>query len=92
MRREGERLILEGEVTLGVAASLLAQSEPLLREGVSEVDFSGVTDTDSAALALAIEWIRQASAAGRSLRFSNLPESMRNMARLYAVTDLLPSS
>lgn len=89
MRREGDRLVLEGAVTLGVAAAILAESASLLAEGVAVVDFSGVTNTDSAALALAVEWMCQSAAAGRPLHFANLPESMRNMARLYAVTELL---
>jgi phospholipid transport system transporter-binding protein len=89
MRREGDRLILDGEVTLGVAAVALAESTPLLAEGVTVVDFSAVTTTDSAAIALAVEWMRQAAAAGRTLKFANMPESMRNMAKLYAVTEIL---
>lgn len=89
MRREGDRLVLEGAVTLGVAAAMLVQSAPLLAAGVVVVDFAAVTSTDSAALALAVEWKRQSALAGRSLYFANLPESMRNMARLYAVTEIL---
>jgi phospholipid transport system transporter-binding protein len=89
MRREGDRLILEGEITLGLAAAALAESTPLLAEGVTVVDFAAVTTTDSAAIALAVEWMRQAAAAGRKLQFANMPESMRNMAKLYAVTELL---
>lgn len=89
MRREGDRLILDGAVTLGAAAAMLAESAPLLVEGVSVVDFAAVTGTDSAAIALAVEWKRQAAAAGRELQFANLPESMRNMAKLYAVTEIL---
>ncbi len=89
MRREGERLILEGEVTLGRAAAMLAESTSLMAEGVTVVDFGAVTTTDSAAIALAVEWLRQAAVAGRKLQFANMPGSMRKMAKLYAVTELL---
>lgn len=89
MQREGDRLMLDGAVTLGVAAAMLTESAPLLADGVAVVDFAAVTATDSAALALAVEWKRQAAAAGRDLQFANLPESMRNMAKLYAVTEIL---
>ena len=89
MRREGDRLVLDGAVTLGVAAAMLAESAPLMAEGVSVVDFAAVTATDSAALALAVEWKRQAAASGLNLQFANLPDSMRNMAKLYAVTEIL---
>ncbi len=89
MRRDGERLLLEGPVTLAVAAGMLLESEAFLADGITVVDFSGVTTTDSAALALAVEWMRQSAASDRVLKFSNLPESMRNMAKLYAVTEFL---
>ena len=89
MRRDGERLLLEGPVTLAVAAGMLLESEAFLEDGITVVDFSGVTTTDSAALALAVEWMRQSAASNRALKFSNLPESMRNMAKLYAVTEFL---
>jgi phospholipid transport system transporter-binding protein len=92
MRREGESLILDGAVTLATAAGLLAQSEAHFAEGVAEVDFGAVTETDSAALALALEWARRVAAGGRTLRIANIPESMKNMARLYAVTELLSLS
>ena len=89
MRREGERLLLEGPVTLAVAAGMLVESEAFLADGITVVDFYGVTTTDSAALALAVEWMRRSAASNRALKLSNLPESMRNMAKLYAVTELL---
>jgi phospholipid transport system transporter-binding protein len=89
MRLEGERLILEGAVTLGTAEALLAESEAHLAGGVGEIDFGAVTETDSAAIALALEWARRAAVQGRTLRFAGIPESMKNMAQLYAVTELL---
>jgi phospholipid transport system transporter-binding protein len=89
MRLEGERLILEGAVTLGTAEALLTESEAHLIAGVTEIDFGAVTETDSAAIALALEWARRAATQHRTLRFANIPESMKNMAQLYAVTELL---
>jgi phospholipid transport system transporter-binding protein len=92
MRREGENLLLDGAVTLVTASELLAQSDAYFAEGVAAVDFGAVTDTDSAALALVLEWARRAAIQGRTLRIVNIPESMKNMARLYAVTELLSLS
>ena len=45
MRREGERLLLEGPVTLAVAAGMLVESEAFLADGITVVDFYGVTTT-----------------------------------------------
>jgi phospholipid transport system transporter-binding protein len=54
------------------------------------VDLGEVTEMDSAALALCLAWLRDARAAGGSLSFANLPESLQTIARLYGVHSLLP--
>jgi phospholipid transport system transporter-binding protein len=89
-RREGNRLLLEGAVTVATVPSLLDAGAAQLRDGVEVVDFAAVTEVDSAALALALAWLRAAQASGRTLRFANLPPAMANLARLYAVDELLP--
>ena len=60
------------------------------REGATTVDLGEVKEVDSSALALLLAWLREAKAAGRSLVFANLPESLQTIARLYGVQDLLP--
>jgi phospholipid transport system transporter-binding protein len=89
-RREGDRLLLEGAVTVGTVPSLLDAGSAQLRDGVEVIDFAAVTEVDSAALALALAWLRGARAAGRTIRFANLPPAMEKLARLYAVDELLP--
>jgi phospholipid transport system transporter-binding protein len=89
-RREGNRLFLEGAVTAGTVPTLLDEGAAELRNGVEIVDFAAVTDLDSAALALALAWLREARAAGRAIRFANLPPAMENLARLYAIDEFLP--
>lgn len=88
-RREGNRLFLEGAVTVATVPALLEAGAAQLREGVEIVDFAAVTEVDSAALALALAWLRAAHASGRTLRFASLPPAMQNLARLYAVDELL---
>lgn len=90
IRREGNRLLLEGAVTAGTVPWLLDAGAAQLRDGVEVVDFAAVTEVDSAALALALAWLRATRASGRTIRFANLPRAMENLARLYAVDELLP--
>jgi phospholipid transport system transporter-binding protein len=90
VRRDGNRLLLDGAVTAGTVPALLDEGVAQLRDGVEVVDFAAVTEVDSAALALALAWLRAARAAGRPIRFANLPAAMGNLARLYAVDGLLP--
>jgi phospholipid transport system transporter-binding protein len=89
-RRDGNRLVLEGAVTVETVPALLEEGRAQLRDGVDVVDFGAVTAVDSAAVALAVAWLREARAAGRGLAFANPPPALRNLARLYAVDDLIP--
>jgi phospholipid transport system transporter-binding protein len=92
IRRESDSLILEGAVTLNTVAALAVAVEEHLRQGARVVDFASVTEVDSAAIALALEWLRQAEESKTALRFANLPAAMQNLAKLYGVSELLQSA
>jgi phospholipid transport system transporter-binding protein len=92
MRREGEMLVLEGAMTFDTVPELMSAAEEHFRQGAGAIDFAAVTEVDSAAVALALEWVRQAERANVALRLVNLPESMRNLAKLYGVSELLQHS
>jgi phospholipid transport system transporter-binding protein len=87
--QEGDRLLVEGPVTIGTVSSLLAQSLALLAPGVAVLDFQRATEVDSAAVALALECMREARRRKLTLSLANLPEAMQHLAQLYAVSDLL---
>ena len=89
VRREGNRLLAEGAVTAETVPSLLGEGTAQRRNGVEVIDLAAVTEVDSAALALALAWPREARAAGRTIRLANLPPETENLARLYAVDELL---
>jgi phospholipid transport system transporter-binding protein len=90
VRREESRLVLSGPVTLGNVTQMLEEGRRHLADGAATVDLGEVKEVDSSALALLLAWLREAKAAGRSLVFANLPESLQTIARLYGVQDLLP--
>jgi phospholipid transport system transporter-binding protein len=89
LRREGDLLLLEGPVTLETVPGLVSAAEAHLRQGAGVIDLKGVTEIDSSAVALALEWVRQAERAGVPLRLINVPPSMQNLATLYGVSELL---
>ena len=90
IRREGVRILLSGPVTLANAASVLEEGRQHLAEGVATVDLAEVGELDSALLAVALAWLREAKAAQREIAFVNPPESLQTLARLYGVETLLP--
>ncbi|MEK7436770.1 MAG: STAS domain-containing protein [Pseudomonadota bacterium] len=87
--QEGDRLLVQGPVTIGTVSALLAEARALLVQGVAVLDFEAVTEVDSAAVALALECLREARARELALSLTNLPEAMQNLAELYAVSELL---
>ena len=89
IRRDGDSLFLEGALTLGTVTDLAGAVQEHLRQGAKVVDFRGVTEVDSSAVALALEWQRQAAESNTALRFANLPAAMQNLAKLYGVSELL---
>ena len=60
-------------------------------EGTGELilDLAQVERTDSAGLALLIEWLRRAQAANRTLRFANIPAQVQTLIRINGLQDAL---
>ncbi|HEV3009031.1 MAG TPA: STAS domain-containing protein [Burkholderiales bacterium] len=90
IRREGRKMTVSGPVTLATAARLLDEGRQHLAEGVRTVDLGEVSEMDSALLALALAWLRDARAAKREIKFANPPEGLQTLSRLYGVEQLLP--
>ncbi len=87
LTREGEALKVVGPVNINSVAALLKQSSGMLN-GIQVVDLADVTEVDSAAVSLLLEWRRQTQ--NTALRFTNLPASLKSLADLYGVADLIP--
>jgi phospholipid transport system transporter-binding protein len=95
-RRDGNRLVVSGPVTLATAAQVLEEGRRYLTEGrrrqdegVRVVDLAEVTEMDSALLAVLLAWQREATGRERALEFANAPASLSTIARLYGVQGLL---
>ncbi|HUP30082.1 MAG TPA: STAS domain-containing protein [Usitatibacter sp.] len=89
----GEVLALEGALSFETLPAVLAQSvEYAARADLPErltIDFAAITGVDSSAVALLLEWRRQAQARGKRLDFVNLPPNLLALAQLYGVAELI---
>jgi len=87
---DGGHFELRGPVIFATAGELLTAGNHLFA-GVTEIslDLSKVTRVDSAALALLIEWLRQANQADHTLKFTGMPEKLRSIARLTGTEHIL---
>jgi len=90
IRREGAALKIDGPIHMANARALMSEGSALLGPEVTSIDMGSVTEVDSAAVSLLLEWQREAAKHQTSLRFTNLPENVKSLAALYGVTDLLP--
>ncbi len=89
IRLDSETLSVDGSLTIETVPALVGAVAPYLGQGARRIDFSGVTEVDSAAVALALEWLRQGAARNVPLELVNLPAVLRNLANLYGVANLL---
>lgn len=54
-----------------------------------KIDFSKLEKVDSSAVSLMLAWLREAQRTRIKLRFTNVPDNLMSLARLYGVADLL---
>ena len=89
-------ILSEGRARVGgalefrtVTALLPSGTEAIEQGRASVIDLSGVTASDSAGLALLIEWLSVAKAGGRTLRYENIPSQLRQLSVLSDVDELI---
>ena len=92
IRRDGDRMVVSGALTLASVAAELAPGKAAIGEGVRRVDLAEVGEVDSSALALLLAWQREARRLEGELAFANLPQGLATIARLYGVADLLAAA
>ena len=90
---EGEVLALTGALSFETLPGVLEESAAYVARGDLPdrltIDFAGIVGVDSSAVALLLEWRRQAQRLGKRLDFVNLPPNLLALARLYGVEDLI---
>lgn len=89
IRREGQRLLLDGPVTAATHVALREQARALFDADDLIIDWTKVDAVDSSALALILHWRRYAAAHGQQVSQANLPAGVTALAELYGVSELL---
>lgn len=84
------RFRVSGVLDASTAREVLEQSESRFAQSKEiDVDLGGVGESDSAGLALLIEWLRTTRQGGQAIRFANLPAQIEALARISEVEDLI---
>lgn len=88
-----EVLALEGALSFERLPAVLVESRAYTsRDDLPDrltIDFAAITDVDSSAVALLLEWRREAARLGKTLLFVNLPANLLALADLYGVAELI---
>jgi phospholipid transport system transporter-binding protein len=84
------RYYVHGPITLVTVEPLLHEGAARFASDNSVVDLGGVTQADSAAVALLLRWTRDARAAGREIKYVNVGRNVRALISLYDVGAFLP--
>lgn len=88
-RIDGSRAEVHGDLLNDTVPAVLPEGSRLLAVAGDSwtVDLAGVGKVSSAGVAMLLEWMRVAAAAGVALHIANLPEHMRP---IISVSDLEP--
>jgi phospholipid transport system transporter-binding protein len=89
---DNSHLKLSGAILMDSVGKLLDNGRARCAANDVVLDFSGATEVDSSALALILEYRRAAESAGKRLSIVNVPASLKTLADLYGVTDLIAAT
>lgn len=77
------RIALNGDMTFASINKQIAKTTAFLASAKEiTIDMAGIVSTDSAGLALMIEWLKHARSKRTHLRFQNIPEQLVTLAKL----------
>lgn len=81
--------MFQGTLTLDDAARVLDESEALPPPSKRIIDFRGLLQADSSALAVMIALKRRALSEGRTLTLASVPDPIKSLAIVYGVDKLI---
>jgi len=88
---EGGAVRVSGELSFETVPGLWREAAALLAEAQGDLafDLQAVERTDSAGVALLVEWLRAAAERGLAIQFRNIPAQLLDIARVSGVEELL---
>ena len=88
--RNGDKFSVQGPVTIANVAALITQGVALFDRDDLVIDLAQVSEVDSSAISMLLEWQRGACSRKQKLHFANMPKNLQSLARLYGVSELIP--
>jgi len=90
IRLENECLFVSGELNFETVMRVLSESLPLLAQCKQwQFNFSEVSEANSAAIALMLEWLKYAKQQGKPISFGQLPLQLNSIATVLGVSTII---
>ena len=84
------KFAMQGSLTFETVADALEKSKTLFADHARvELDLTAVEESDSAGLALLLEWVNWAKNYVREIRYINVPKGILVIAQISEVDDML---
>lgn len=84
-------LSLVGEIGFDNAGAALEQGQQAIATSKElTIDLGGLTHSNSAGLAIMIEWLATARRHGHSISFKGIPDGLSQLAEVCQVREMLP--
>ncbi len=87
--QNNEQWLISGDVVFANASKLLSESLGLNFMQLTVIDFAQVTDVDTSAISLMLEWERRANAQKASIQYINLSPNLLSLTTLYGVDEII---
>ena len=87
--KDGNICRISGPMTIANSAALLSDARKLLSNDVTHIDLGEVSEVDSSAVSVLLQWLREAAQKKQKIAFSNLPENLKSLASLYGVLEFV---
>jgi len=91
VQRTGDKIVIAGRLDFSTATNALASVSEQIQASTSDhiIDMAGVTHSNSAGLAVMIEWLAIAHRANQQITFENIPDSLRQISTVCQVDSLI---
>ena len=83
------KLSVRGAVTIDNVVTVAERGIVMFDRENLIIDLGPVTDVDSSAVSMLLQWEREARRRNRQIRFENVPQKLQSLIRLYDVSELI---
>ena len=83
------KLSVRGAVTIDNVVTVAERGIVMFDRENLIIDLGPVTDVDSSAVSMLLQWEREARRRNRQIHFENVPQKLQSLIRLYDVSELI---